>query len=135
MSALFRALVRDFELHPYVRITQNKRALRIPRNRITDPSVLRSLDYLENREALAWHFKAERLRTGLKTITAPCRISWTVHITTGRAGDRDNYCKAISDALETSGVVENDRLIEGCGSCRIWKKAPRAMVALILEEL
>lgn len=50
-------------------------------------------------------------------------------------GDLVNYLEAVCDALETAGVVLNDKQIAGLDGCRLDKDAARPRVEMVLTEI
>lgn len=120
---LYEATVEDFTVIPYVRMTRkgkwkNKRAQR----------------YLETQSALAWEFKAQNKRK--EPIDEPCVLSYTVHLPHKRRVDDDNIRKALQDALQYAGVIENDCLIKGTDKTRTWQDGKNRIVVVLtrLEE-
>lgn len=103
---LYRAIIEDFTLVPYVRMTQKSKWSKNARR------------YLDNQQSLAWEFKKHC--PGTFCIDYPVEISFQVHRPTKHRADFDNCLKALQDALEHSGILRNDFWIQGSGKSRIW---------------
>lgn len=105
----------DHRVMPHPRLVHDKRALRMNRARITNKAVLRTLDYLSNRDTLAFLLKAARARTGQRSM--PQKTLLRAHISIWRAGsgypdaDADNLGKTVLDALKIAGWYEDDRWV------------------------
>lgn len=121
-NILFTFSLNDFEVFPKVRMTTkgkwNKRARR----------------QLDNQGALAQWFK--KAYGNKKPITEPCLLSFAIHLPHKRRVDVDNLQKAIQDALQYGGVIENDYLIRGTDNTRLWQRARGpARVCVTLKRL
>lgn len=109
IQILFDAYIEGFALIPYQRMTGPGRFTK------------RAQRYLKNRESLAWCFRQEANKQYLyEAITTPCILSFNVHRSTRRRCDLDNLCKAISDALQSARIIENDNLIVGIDGARLF---------------
>jgi Holliday junction resolvase RusA-like endonuclease len=125
----------EHDLMPHPRLAHNKMALRIDRGRVHNPGVKRSLDYLANRDALAWQFKAQargasfekgrRLKFSARIVLSPKRS----------AADLDNLLKTIFDALQTAGVVPNDRQIRALGGVEVEERGLVSRVVVRVEAI
>ena len=110
---LFTCSIDDFEVYPKVRMTQRSK---------WNPRAKRQL---ENQANMATWFRIH-YRGGNKKkepISFPCILSFAVHLPHKRRIDVDNIQKAIQDALEYGGIVENDCLIRGTDKTRLWQKS------------
>lgn len=114
-TVLFRATVENIEIVPYVRMTQSSKWNKQSRR------------YLDSQAALAWQFK--QCWNGNGPIDYPVEISYAVH--RKRWADNSNILKALEDALQYAGIVENDRWIEGTGRTRTYRdKKSRVVIEL-----
>jgi hypothetical protein len=126
-----------YRVMPHPRLNQNKRALRIPRGLITDKSVLRTLEYLSNRDALAWLLKDARIKAGAHPM--PPKTLLRAKISIWRVGsgypdaDADNLAKTVLDALKEAGWIEDDRWVRS-PHIDVFDGAARDMVAVRIEE-
>lgn len=59
--------------------------------------------------AAIWELKAQRGCS--QTISAPCDVAITFYLPTV-AGDVDNYAKATLDAMQSAGIIANDRQVQ-----------------------
>jgi len=60
------------------------------------------------KEVATWELKSQRLNA--PTITGPCEARIVLYLPT-RAGDADNYVKLVLDAVQSAGIIENDRQV------------------------
>ena len=114
---LYRAIIEGFILVPCVRMTQKSKWTKNARR------------YMDNQQALAWEFKKHC--PGTFFIDYPVELSFTIHRPTKHKVDADNCLKSLQDALEHSGIIKNDNLIQGYGKSRIWFDG----TALVVVEL
>lgn len=91
----------------------------------------RSGEYLSNRNALAWQFKAKMQG---KAIAESCEVYAIIHVAHNRHADIDNYLKTIFDALQAAGIVENDHLIDFV-QARVIRGAAKGRVYVICRSI
>jgi hypothetical protein len=121
---------------PHPRLNQNKKALRIPRAFVRNKSVLRTLDYLSNRDALAMLLRSARARAGKPAM--PKQQLLRAHISIWRVGsgipdaDADNLAKTVLDAMVVAGWIEDDRWVRS-PYVDVFDDAPKDVVAIRLE--
>ena len=65
------------------------------------------------------------------SIAKPVILSWSVHLPHRRRVDADNVGKAIQDALEKAGVIENDRWIRGTDRTRLWQDGQKRVIVVL----
>lgn len=124
-NIIFTCSLDDFEIFSKVRMTGpgkwSKRARR----------------QLDNQSALATWFKMAYSGGGdREPINEPCILSFAVHLPHRRRVDVDNIQKAIQDALQYGGVIEDDYLIRGTDSTRLWQKSKGpARICVTLKKL
>jgi Holliday junction resolvase RusA-like endonuclease len=84
-------------IKPYVRMTQ--------KSKFVDP---RAQEYLNSKEALAWHFKLTLAEHGWDPIPGqtPFKVEIVLYHTAGHRADLDNILKAILDA--GNGIIYPD---------------------------
>ena len=114
---VFQIVLNNFQIIPYTRMTG--RGKFSPRAR----------RYLENQEALAWEFR--KVWKDKPSIAYPVILSWSVHLPHRRRVDADNVGKAIQDALEKAGVIENDRWIRGTDRTRLWQDGQKRVIVIL----
>lgn len=117
---LFSALIEDIVVIPYVRMT---------RKSTWTPRAQR---YLKSQQDLATMFKQHYKKK--EPISEPCILSYSVHLPHKRRVDDDNIRKALQDALQYAGIVEDDRWIKGSDKARTWQDG-RSRVAVTLKRL
>ena len=124
-------LIVEHEVMPHPRLAHNKKALRISRERITNKGILRTIDYLANRDALAWLFKA---KAGTKRLPDKMRLRADISIWKKELhiADLDNLIKTVFDALQTAGVIVNDKWIRQA-NVRIYDGVPKPSIAIRIE--
>lgn len=106
-AVLFRATIEHIEITPYVRMTQASKWSKQARK------------YLVSQATLAWEFKKHWNGNGHGPIDYPVEISYAVH--RKRWADNSNILKALEDALQYAGIVENDKWIQGTGRTRTYR--------------
>lgn len=132
-AGLYAAI--DHRVMPHPRLAQNKAALRIPRALVRNKGVLRTLDYLANRDELAFLLRAAKNRVGARAM--PPRTLLRAHISIWRAGngypdaDADNLAKTVLDAAKEAGWMEDDRWVRS-PYVDVFDDAPKDVVALRL---
>jgi len=114
--------IDGFKLTPYVRMTRRGKFIK-----------KRAQDYIENQIALAKLFKY----LGQGKPPKPARIRYSVHYTDRRRRDKDNIEKAILDALQRAGIIEDDstEFIAASGDSRIWMGSNANRIIVILDEV
>jgi Holliday junction resolvase RusA-like endonuclease len=103
---LFRAIIEDFILIPCVRMTQASKWSK------------RARQYLVSQQSLAWEFRKHCVKGFF--IDYPVELTFSIHRPNKRKVDADNCIKSIQDALQLSGIVINDNLIQGYGKSRMF---------------
>ena len=127
-------LVVAHDLMPHPRQVHNKAALRIPRHRVTNKAVARTLDYLGNRDALALFFAVASKGQEKILPRVRLRCDVTVWLTHNRLPDKDNLEKGVLDALVVAGIICDDRWIRA-GETIIHDGAAKGMVAVEISLL
>jgi hypothetical protein len=126
----------EWRVMPHPRLAQNKKALRIPRAMIRNKGVLRTLEYLSNRDALAMLLKNARSRAGRPPL--PARTLLRAHISIWRTGsgypdaDADNLAKTVLDAVKEAGWIEDDRWVRS-PYVDVFDDSPKDVVAIRME--
>jgi Holliday junction resolvase RusA-like endonuclease len=118
----------DFDLMPHPRLSHNRKAMGITREKMHSRSLMRTVDYLSNRDSLAWQLKAAWRR---KPIEQPCILKIEVGRTDARKADWDNLGKNAGDALVKAGVIRDDSLIQR-GEVTVFRKVPVAYVEIMI---
>lgn len=62
--------------------------------------------------------KDQKNKLGIKTIDYPVNVKFSFYLPTRRLPDLDNLFGLPNDALEKSGIIENDKLIGGFDGSR-----------------
>ncbi len=94
----------------------------------------------KTKEATAWvelatlKLRIQAKGMGLKTIETPVSLSMDVWCKSNQS-DLDNFYKGVCDALESSGVLRNDKLIKEHRHCRCLVDRLRPRIELVLEPL
>jgi Holliday junction resolvase RusA-like endonuclease len=126
--------VVDHDVMPAPRQVHNKRALAIPRHLMANKAVLRTKDYLANRDALAWGmFVAAR---GMAKVPPKVRLrcNVTIWLAHNRMPDKDNLEKGVLDALVRAGIIADDKWIRA-GDVVIHDGATRGTIAVEIRLL
>ena len=113
---IFSVTIENFHLVPYQRMTARTKQFG------------RAKRYLESRMALEWHLKAAILKRTEFPIRRPVILSFSVHYRDRRTRDLDNVQKAISDALQAAGIIQDDKLIVGTKTTRVWNDGKNRVV-------
>ena len=119
---LFQATIEDFHLVPFMHLTQKTKWSKDGQR------------YLKSQADLAMLFKAKYKRR--EPIDEFCVISMSVHVPHKRHVDVTNLLKAVEDALQYGGILENDYLIAGIDKTRRHQKSKGpARVVVSLKRL
>ncbi|AVX21616.1 Holliday junction resolvase RusA (prophage-encoded endonuclease) [Carboxydocella sporoproducens DSM 16521] len=69
----------------------------------------RAQQYLAYKEAVAWY----AVRAGVRRINGPVAVEIIIHLADKKAGDWDNYGKAITDALNKVAYKDDRQIVDG----------------------
>ena len=127
---IWSCYITDHEVMPAPRIVQNRNALGIPREKIRDKTVLRSLDYLKNKTDLAWLLKSIWRK---KTITDEVIVRIEVGITNNRKSDWDNFAKAVCDSMVEATILKDDKAVQR-GECTVFRGQSYPFVGVAIYE-
>jgi Holliday junction resolvase RusA-like endonuclease len=126
------AIAVDYEVMPHPRQIHNKAALSIARNVVRNRAVARTMDYLANRDGLAWLLKAHA-RPVFPDRT-PLKAKISIWRTGERLADADNLAKTVLDAAVTAGWISDDRWVRSL-SVEVFDQAIKNVVAVKFEPL
>lgn len=131
MNQVLSAAV-DYDVMPHPRQIHNKAALGIPRELISNRSVIRTLDYLANRDGLAWLLKSGSRKAFPERTRLKAKIS--IWRTGNRMPDTDNLAKTVLDAAVAAGWMTDDKWVRSL-SVDVFDQAVKNVVALKLEPM
>ncbi|GAW29387.1 RusA family crossover junction endodeoxyribonuclease [Carboxydocella sp. ULO1] len=69
----------------------------------------RAQQYLAYKEAVAWY----AVRAGVRRINGPVAVEIIIYLADKKAGDWDNYGKAITDALNKVAYKDDRQIVDG----------------------
>jgi len=86
-------------------------------------------------ELLRQYRRGHKCQAGVAAFTAPVNLRALIYRKHDGPGDLDNYIAAVCDALQTAGIVANDRLIRGHDGSRLLVDRERPRVEIELTPL